>query len=403
MTKSNHCDVAIIGGGLMGAWTALFLRRRHRSVTIIEKGSVGEQSSGVNFGNIRLQGRHPSQFPLSLRSLALWEDIEDLVGERCEFASTGHLYLALASEQIDKLVQTADQAGVHGIEIEVLGGKEARARWPWLGSLVHGGSFSARDATANPRLVTPAVVRAAKVLGANVLEHVRASKIEQLAPGFRISTDRGTTVECDTLINCAGAWGAEIAARFGEPVPLFAAGPPQFVTEPIPFIIAPSVQSVDGTVIFRQVARGNVVVAGFPRGPTDPIANRAPVPPAKTLATMNRLAEVAPALASAHVIRVWSGIEGYLPDMLPVIGPSGTTPGLLHAFGFCGHGFQLGPGVGLCLTELAIDGASRIALDAFSITRFGGSATTADDNIGKEFDAAIATRIGGSRIAGDRE
>lgn len=403
MTKPNRSDVAIIGGGLMGAWTAFFLRRNDRSVALIEKGSVGEQSSGVNFGNIRLQGRHPSQFPLSLRSQALWEDIEALIGERCEFAPTGHLYLALASEQVDKLVQGAHQAAVHGVEIEVLDGQAARARWPWLGSLVHGASFSARDATANPRLVTPAVVRAAKLLGAHVLEHARATKIEQLAPGFRISTDRGPIIECDTLVNCAGAWGAEVAAQFGEPVPLFAAGPPQFVTEPIPCIISPSVQSVDGTVIFRQVARGNVIVAGFPRGPTDPIANRAPVPPAKIIATMNRLAEVAPVLASAHVIRVWSGIEGYLPDMLPVIGRSGTTPGLLHAFGFCGHGFQLGPGVGLCLTELAIEGASRIALDAFSITRFSGSATTVDEKISKEFDAAIAARTGGSRIAVDRE
>ena len=95
MTKPNRSDVAIIGGGLMGAWTAFFLRRNDRSVALIEKGSVGEQSSGVNFGNIRLQGRHPSQFPLSLRSQALWEDIEALIGERCEFAPTGHLYLAL--------------------------------------------------------------------------------------------------------------------------------------------------------------------------------------------------------------------------------------------------------------------------------------------------------------------
>ena len=391
-----HSDVAIIGGGLMGTWAALFLRRRGRSVTLIEKGCIGEQSSGVNFGNIRLQSRHPSQFPLSLRSQEQWEDLMALIGERCEFATTGHLYIALGAEQVAKLEQSACEAAAHGVTIDVLSGKEARVRWPWLGGLVHAASFSARDATANPRLVTPAVARAAKGLGANVLEHMRATIFERLTDGFRIYTDRGATVECEILVNCAGAWGADIAARFGEPVPLFAAGPPQFVTEPIPYVVSPSVQSVDGTVIFRQVPRGNLVVAGFPRGPTDPIANRAPVPPGKTVATMNRLIEVAPILASAHVIRVWSGIEGYLPDMLPVIGASATTPGLLHAFGFCGHGFQLGPGVGQCIAELAVDDASRIALDAFSITRFAG-VTTVDDKISKEFDAAISTLVGGGR------
>ena len=53
--------------------------------------------------------------------------------------------------------------------------------------------------------------------------------------------------------------------------------------------------------------------------------------------------------ARRGVIRAWSGIEGYCADMLPVIGKSETTPGLFHAFGFCGHGFQLGPGAGAVL------------------------------------------------------
>ena len=52
-------DVAIVGGGLMGVWTAYFLARRGARVTVLDKGLVGAQASGVNFGNLRLQGRHP--------------------------------------------------------------------------------------------------------------------------------------------------------------------------------------------------------------------------------------------------------------------------------------------------------------------------------------------------------
>ena len=43
-----------------------------------------------------------------------------------------------------------------------------------------------------------------------------------------------------------------------------------------------------------------------------------------------------------------------------------------HAFGFCGHGFQLSPIVGKLLAELIVDGKPSIPLDAFSISRFGG-------------------------------
>ena len=65
-----HADTAIIGGGLMGCWTALMLRRRQpeHSVIVIEKGKVGAQASGVNYGNLRIQGRHTGQLPLSLRA-----------------------------------------------------------------------------------------------------------------------------------------------------------------------------------------------------------------------------------------------------------------------------------------------------------------------------------------------
>ena len=56
---STSADVAIIGGGLMGCTSAYFLRRRGRSVVVIEKDSACAAASGVNFGNLRLQGRAP--------------------------------------------------------------------------------------------------------------------------------------------------------------------------------------------------------------------------------------------------------------------------------------------------------------------------------------------------------
>ncbi len=100
---------------------------------------------------------------------------------------------------------------------------------------------------------------------------------------------------------------------------------------------------------------------------------------------MRRLIELVPRLASAAVIRVWSGIEGYLPDMLPVIGPSSTTAGLLHAFGFWGHGFQLGHGVGLVLSEIIADGSTTTPLEPFLIERFEGQVTP-DEKYVREFD-----------------
>ena len=87
-------------------------------------------------------------------------------------------------------------------------------------------------------------------------------------------------------------------------------------------------------------------------------------------AVMHQAIELLPSLRHTHMIRTWSGTEAYLPDHQPVIGPSQRVPGLFHAFGFSGAGFQISPAVGEVLAELVRDGRSSTPIEAFSINRF---------------------------------
>ena len=109
------------------------------------------------------------------------------------------------------------------------------------------------------------------------------------------------------------------------------------------------------------------------RGPAHTDARRARVDPINTLRQLPKLSRIVPALARARVIRTWSGVEGYLRDDIPVMGPSAVLPGLFYAFGFCGHGFQLGPGVGDMMAELIATGSTATPIEPFHIRRFGGS------------------------------
>ena len=389
---SASVDVAIIGGGAVGCFAAYFLRQRGRSVLVLEKGAACSAASGSNFGNLRLQGRHPAQFPLALRAQAIWQDLARLAGEDAGLNACGHVYLGLGPSDQPKLAQTAAEARDAGLDVDLLSGPVARQRWPKLSPLVSGACWSRRDAIADPGRAAPVIARLAQRAGAEVLESTRAHKITPSAAGFHITGDRGLSVSCGHVINAAGAWGAEVAAALGEEVPLFAAGPPLFTLRSERGWDGPSLAAIDGTVLLRPGPGGEAVAGAFPRVKADLVSGTAPVPPDRVARGLARLTAVLPGLGRLRAGRVWSGVEGYLPDLLPVLDWSQTTPGLLHAFGFCGHGYQLAPGVGAVLAELIASGTSKTPIDAFAITRFAGGITP-DAKLWHEFDPELVARF----------
>ncbi|MEE8274207.1 MAG: FAD-binding oxidoreductase [Alphaproteobacteria bacterium] len=365
-------ETAIVGGGIAGCATALYLARRNVPVVLLEKGFAGAQASGVNFGGVRRQGRHLAELPLAERARAIWPRLAEVVGDACEYAVTGHLKLAMSDAELAELDDYARAAKPCGLDLEVMGGEAARRRFPWLGEAIAGASWCPGDGSANPRLVGPAFARAARGAGAEVREQAEAVAFDHDGAHFTIVTENGLEVRARRLVNAAGAWGGEIAAAFGEPVPIAATAPQMVVTEPGSCFIAPVLGMCGTGIYLRQIPRGNVVFGGG-RGVADTGASRSYVLPEATLATGALALRIIPRLAGLHIIRVWTGIEGEMPDAIPVIGPSRTTPGLFHAFGFSGHGFQLGPVMGEILGELVLNGETESPIDAFDIGRFAGA------------------------------
>ena len=232
-----------------------------------------------------------------------------------------------------------------------------------------GGSWCAEDGQANPRRLGPAFARAARAAGAEIHEHCEIVEAGHDGRRFHLSSRDGLSLRAEQMLNCAGAWGAELAARFGETVPLDAMAPQMVVTEPAAHFIEPVLGVAGGNLYLRQNSRGNVIFGGG-YGIADTETSRATVLPENTLSAAALATELIPRLRHLRIIRVWTGIEGYTPDQIPVIGPSRAAPGLFHAFGFCGHGFQLGPVMGEILGELLITGKTETPIEAFNIGRF---------------------------------
>jgi sarcosine oxidase, subunit beta len=368
MTDTLRADVAIVGGGIVGASAALFLRRFGLSVVLLERGLCGAAASGVNYGGVRTQGRAMAQLPLSLRARAIWARLPELIGIDGEYVQSGHLKLARSEADLHRLEAYRDEAEAHGLHLQITAGSAFRRAYPWLGEQAIAGSFCAEDGHANPRLVSPGFARAAQMAGARIVERCEATEFAATGSGFVVSDGKSVTVHSQWLLNCTGAWALPVAQRFGDAAPLTAIHPGMAVTEPVPRFMDVNVGVEGGGIYGRQTARGNCVMGGS-RGAAS--GGLYAVPTVRAIGELcDRMATLFPALAHAHVIRFWSGVEGSLPDHHPIVGPSPGTPELLHAFGFCGAGFQIGPAVGEALAEIVHQGRASVPLDAFSITRF---------------------------------
>ena len=372
MVRYLATEVVVIGGGIMGASTALFLRQRGVNVVMLERDLCGSRSSGVNFGGVRRQGRTAAQLPLAQRSHQLWGRLTELIGIEAEYERSGHFKVARSAADMESLARYAELGNAHGLGLQLIEGRAAlRAYFPMGGEQVVGGSLCPEDGQANPRLLSPAFARAAQAAGAEVREHAPVQSVEHDGSRFVVNArqpGRALQVKASVLVNCAGAWAAPFAAQWGESVPLQTIPPTMGVTEPLPFFLPWSLGVEGGGLYCRQVRRGNVVFGGGRGYLLDGL--RARSSHLSMLGQLSQLVALLPPLRTAHVIRTWSGTEGYLPDSQPVLGASERRPGLFHAFGFAGAGFQLGPGVGDVMAELIAEGRTSTPIDPFSINRF---------------------------------
>jgi sarcosine oxidase, subunit beta len=378
MTRNHRTKVLIIGGGIVGASAAWALAQRSMEVLLLEKHTIGSKASGVNFGGLRINGRELPELSLSIRAREFWDSVRQHVGHQCDVEFTGHFETTTDEKKMVVMEQWTRVARDFGLQPELLSGTQIRERYPWLSHELIGGCLMAADGSGNPRLAAPYIARAAQRLGAQIREHTGVSQVEHDGRDFRVLTDSGEEIRSQFVVNSAGAWAGKIAESLGDVTPWMTLAPQMVVSEPIPYRIKGVVDcDVGGRYLYiRQIPRGNVL---FGRGPgrVDLEAERAFVIPQNYFNSSNIALGMVPFLQPYHIIRTWSGVEGKMPDSLPVIDWSPRVPGLLHAFGFSGHGFQLGPGVGLTLAEMIIDERTATDISGFKINRFGASQASA--------------------------
>ncbi len=362
---TEHADVLIIGGGVIGLTTAYFLAQEGVRVALIDKGDFGREASWAGAGIIPPGDSRRAIYPIDLLRSLSSEMYPDL--SRRLLAQTGidngyHVCGGLELVEPDDALPV-EEWSAEGIAFREVRDDALRALEPGLSPALPRAYYLPDTAQVrNPRHLK-ALLAACRTLGVRLYPHRAATGF--VRTGRRIDavqTEQGMLPARRFLVT-AGAWTDGLLQQVGC----------RLGVRPVRGQIA--LLQTDGSgprpILLKGkrylVPRGDGLVLV---GATEEEADFDARPTASAIAgLLSFAAELIPSLARAAVERCWAGLRPGSPDGLPFLGPVPDCPNLYVAAGHFRAGIQLSPATGRAMTDLLMDREPVVPLEAFRLDR----------------------------------
>lgn len=372
---SNHSDILIVGAGITGVATALYLAEHGASVTVIERYQPAAMASGWTLGGVRQSGRDPAELELAQRAVSLWQLLDEQLGAKTGYRQTGNLRLArndAEAQLIHTLVKHQQDAG---LSIELLDAEALRTQAPALSSKLICASLCSSDGQADPIATSHAYRLAAERLGVRFQTQTAVQGINTNGGRFSSLNTSAGTVHADTCILATGVQTNELLEPMGLHLPIQWAVVNVMLSKPMPPLLTPVIGVANADIALRQQADGCLRMTSGAEFTKTRLEEENGLPQVETHAssfntTMDRIEMVLPDARSATIARQWGGLLDMTPDALPIIDRIPGIDGMVVAAGFSGHGFGIGPAVGESVAQLALHGESELSLAAFAFDRF---------------------------------
>lgn len=414
---SNHNDVLIIGGGVIGACAAYYLSQQNASVTLIEKDYICAGSSHGNAGwvaaghaiplaapGVLTQGLKwlldpgspfyikprmsldllrwlwqfqaactqrqmlrgiPPLLALNRHGLALFDKLAAVDGFEFGYERKGLLHLYLKQSTLEKGLKEASLMREFGVETVALDHDGVRQMEPNVLDSVLAGIFYPDYAHLIPHQFVQTIAQAAQANGAMLHEKTEVIGFE--TAGERISTVKTTrgSFEADQVVLAAGAWCAPLARMLGIRLALQPAKGYSITVKRPPTCphlpLALDEYKIAATPlgdIFRFSS--TLELAGFDFS----------INPRRLAATRQGICDYLPGMADLEVLEIWRGYRPATPDGLPIIGRSHTIDNLIFATGHGMLGITHGPITGKLVAQIIANETPQINLTPLRAERF---------------------------------
>ena len=418
----DETDVVVIGAGVIGICSALYLARAGKRVCVVEKGRVAAEQSSRNWGWIRQHGRDEAELPIVMEAMRLWRELDSETKGETGFTTVPVNYLASSEKEMRNLEAFMEVAKRHGVNSVWLDRKQVAEQFGGVSNAQWvGGTATLDDARAEPWQAVPAIARLAGSEGVVIRENCAARTLEITNGQITgLHTEDGL-IKCAHVVLAAGAWSVLFARNHGVTFPQLSLRSTAMQTEPMEEFTQGN--SADELFAIRRRADGGYTLAicdgnDFFIGPDAfrsfikylPLLKKSwdhtylkpfapkdfpdawstarkwtaldetpfercrviePEPNKRNIENaLKRFEQRFHKASKPRLKKAWAGMIDALPDVLPLMDKVEKISGLVIATGMCGHGFGIGPGAGMVVRDLVLGNNSPHDLTRFRLSRF---------------------------------
>jgi glycine/D-amino acid oxidase-like deaminating enzyme len=377
MTSESY-DIIIIGGGIMGSATAYYLIKADPTlkVAVVERDPTYTQASTtLSLANVRIQFTLKENVQISQYAIQILNSLEDdmaVYGQQPKiyFRQEGNLFLVAAGGE-DAARQAYQMQTQLGCRVEWWSPQKIKNHYPlYEPQPFAGGTFGPDDGYFDAYAVLMAYKAKARSLGVNYIRDTVVSIVKSKNQIAGVQLETQGALKADHVVNCAGAWAAEVANSAGIELPVVPIKRQVFALEtavkpkdPLPLTVLPS------GLYFRSET-GGIILLGKSMA-DDAVGFNFNWDDKRFLDILwPELAEFVPAFDTLKLRRGWAGLYAVNTlDGNAILGEWPELKGFYLANGFSGHGLQQAPAVGRYISELILRQPPSLDLSIFNPRR----------------------------------
>ncbi len=377
----ERAQVVIVGGGMIGASVAYHLTKLGwTDVVLIERDKLTSGTTWHAAGLIVSGGMTTETYAwMAKYTRELLEGLEEETELSTGFRPIGYVQTGASPDRIDKLRREADFLRGMGIEREEISPAEVQELWPILDtSDVIAGFYTANEGQADPANCAMSLAKGARMGGVQVFEDTSATGFTMRDGRVHtVHTSRGD-IECEHVVNCAGAWARQLGAMAGVSVPLQAAEHAYLITDQVEGIkTMPVLEDPDRYAYYREETGGLMVGLFEPVGAAWSV-DQVPMDFSfgeitndwDRLAPFLELAmEPLPILQETGIRKLFTGPESFTADNASLMGPSPEVENFWVAAGYNSLGILLGGGAGKIMANWIVEGDPGVDVTEVDIAR----------------------------------